>query len=117
MSRNNKQVFYNTQSIWFDLKKFINNELKENEVFKRSQFIKKIYGSGFKKTSGEQLTADLYRCDLVTIGILDHISRGKYKKLRNIPRKLTSSKLHNLAHDKTWKSWFLQKEDRLKEFE
>jgi hypothetical protein len=103
-------------STWDMLKKYINHKTKIGETFKRRYLLKYIMGEAYNN-KGKQMTVDIYRCHLTTIGILKRIGQGKYMKIRDIPEGLSSSKLKEIAQDSSWKSWFIPQEERLKMIE
>ncbi len=99
------------KSIWFLLKKYINN-LKVNEEFTRTDLLSCVYIdeiiSGMKAC---QTTVDQYRRYITINGFLSHIGYAKYKKLKNIPENVSIYKLKIHVYDKSWKSWYIKPED------
>jgi hypothetical protein len=63
-------------------------------------------------------TLDGYKRLLTRIGVLEDVSRGKYKKLHSIPSTLTSTGARRIATElPNWKDWFMTIEDRLDSYE
>jgi len=89
------------KSIWDSLKAFI-NILKINKEFTRQQLIKYIY-----ITHMDQSTVDTYNNQLITLGVIKKISRGRYIKIKRIPQTLSTKKLRDLTNKKNWRSWFI----------
>lgn len=93
---------YPDKTIWQALKDFI-NDLKIDEEFTRKKVIDYIYLSDVYYS---EVTIDSYGNQLTYIGILKWSKSGTYIKLKNIPEKLTTSKLSKLANKSSWQSWF-----------
>ena len=64
--------------------------------------------TSFSKTS----TVDGYRYLLCRINVLERTDTGQYKKLRSLPKSITSTKARRIATDQSWKNWFIKLEDR-----
>jgi hypothetical protein len=103
-------------SLWSLIRRYVNG-LPVGETFKRRYMLKNVFKDAYPGSKSSQETVDIYRCHLTSIGILEHVNQGKYRKLRDIPPKLSTTALRTLARDKTWKSWFIKMEDRLKQYE
>ncbi len=95
---------FNEKSIWELLKEYI-NKFPMGNVISRMDLISSIY---YKYSSLQRYnTVDSYIYNLRTVGVLETIKPGKYKKLRNIPIKLTTSQLSRVAKKNSWESWFM----------
>jgi len=92
----------NGENIWDLMRKFINSK-KDGSIFSRKQLYSYIYERHFNYHG----TPDTYRNQLNKIGVLETVSPGKYKKLRGIPKELTTSLLRELSNKNSWKSWFI----------
>jgi len=90
-----------SKTIWDSLKAFI-NILKPNKEFTRQQLLKYIYIS-----HTDQSTIDTYNNQLKTIGVIKKIKPGKYIKIKNIPKTLSTKDLRTLSNKKNWRSWFI----------
>ncbi len=101
----------NGKSIWENTKKFINS-LQENEEFTRRQFLHTIYTD--PRVTRYETTADHYRNQLTHAGFIGWVSIGIYRKIENIPKDLNTTNLRKFARDKSWRTWFMTREDRLK---
>ena len=97
---------------WMFISEFINSK-KIGEIITRKEMLEK-----FRQTYSRDCqtkTLDGYRNLLTRIGILEWYKLGKYIKLQDIPKKLTSTKARKLLYDRSWKDWFAENmEDRLK---
>ena len=93
------------------LKDYINS-LKKGTVFSREEMF--IRFSDCCKSRDRVYTIDTYRRNFEKLGYLIKVGRGKYKKLKQIHEELTCHKCSTLANDRSWKSWFIDIEDRIK---
>lgn len=99
------------KTIWSLIKTYI-NRLDVNEEFTRKDLFNIVY----HKKCGKLLrryesSLDQYRRSLTLVGCLEHVGYAKYKKLKNIPKGLSTSKLKKHAYSNSWKQWFIQLED------
>jgi len=108
--------------IWNLLKEFINKKAN-NTTITRKELHRYVYSDPdiARYMLNNSITVDTYRINLTHIGILQKThKRGKYTKKRNIPPKLSTTALKNLAStviSGTWKSWFISIPDELKKYE
>ena len=75
------------------------------DIISRSAMISAIYN--MKKQYITYNTIDGYIYELKAVQVLEIIGPGKYKKLRNIPIKLTTSQLRKISNKNSWESWFM----------
>lgn len=92
---------------WEKMKKFI-NEKEIGKIITRRELLRltKLY---YKAN-----TIDTYRNHLSKANFLETISPGKYRKINDIPERLSVSLLTKVAYDKTYRSWFMNAEERIK---
>jgi len=88
------------QSTWEKLVKYINSK-GEDEIITRRDMRENLM-----KNKNSIHTLDNYRLILYRLGIISWISWGKYRKIKNIPTTLSSTKAREIAFDDSWKSWF-----------
>lgn len=103
------------RSVWEIFQEFINEEISIGENFSRHKMLNYIYPAlGIEIEYYTELTPDHYRLFLTKehVGVLKQVKNGLYKKLRNIPKGLTTTRLTKIARDKTWKRWFIPFDDR-----
>ena len=99
------------KQIWKRLRHYI-QKAKVGDKLKRRYILKHVYGrSG--GNSMQYWTMDVYISHLITVKVLKRMNRGNYEKLRDIPEGMNSSKLKQMATDKSWRVWFMTEEDRL----
>ena len=99
-------------TVWNRYKTFINT-LQPNQTFDRKFMFRRIYGIN----NGSELvkrinTIDQYRRYSILCGILSHEGLALYKKISNIPEKLTLTEFVKVAYDDSWKKWFIPLEER-----
>jgi len=90
------------QSTWKRLVEYINSK-QENEIILRAEMRKYITKNGKNTTT---TTLDNYRLILYRLGIIGWVTWGKYRKIKDIPTTLSSSKAREIAFDDSWKRWF-----------
>ena len=111
-----------TKDLLAQLKEFINKKAN-NTTITRKELHRYVYSDPdiARYMLNNSMTVDTYRTNLTHIGILQKThKRGKYTKKRNIPPKLSTTALKNLAStviSGTWKSWFISIPDELKKYE
>lgn len=94
---------------WKTLIKYINKK-EVGEIILRKELIQDLSES-FRSYS----TVDFYREVLCRIGTLQYVSRGQYRKLRDIPKDLSSSNAREYAFMKPqWKRWFIPFDEFIK---
>ena len=115
-----ERVKYRTRDdrpIWELMKEFINERVQTGKLFKRKNMLEYMYpGLGHEMCSLEN-TADHYRCLLGNdnVRILQATDTlGVYKKLRDIPDGFTTTRLKEIARDKSWRQWFIPIEEKVK---
>jgi len=103
-------------TLWGLTVAYINN-VKINETFKRQEL---FYGIRMLKTKFfyqcylNELTIDTYRMYLTSAEFIEKTGTpGIYKKLQFIPDDLTLVKLRKYLEEKTWRKWFIPREDYL----
>lgn len=106
----------NNKSVWVLMREFINKRVMIGENFTRRNMITYIYPDPnvchYMRSNNN--TPDSYRLLLNKVGIVKNTDKlGVYIKLRDIPDKLTTTKLQEIATDKSWKSWFIPVDERL----
>lgn len=102
---------HDDRTIWSLLKEYING-LENNFLFNRNDLLSCIYiEEVVAPITKYETTVDQYRRYLTIAKVIEKISNGKYKKLKNIPKKLTINKLKNHVSGDTWKVWFIPIED------
>jgi hypothetical protein len=94
------------RSIWDLLKEYI-NKFPTGDIISRSTVISYIYHQKYIKSYLNYNTFDGYIYNLKAVQVLETISPGKYKKLRDIPIKLTTSQLRKVSNKNSWESWFM----------
>jgi len=109
-SRNNKPI-------WDLMKEFINKHARIREKFTRRNMLTYIYPDpnvcDYMRSHNN--TADNYRLLLNKVEIVKNTDKlGVYIKLRDVPNKLTTTRLRKIAADKSWKSWFIPFEEKIK---
>jgi len=104
----------NDRPIWELFKEYINS-LEAGEEFKRKDLMYAVYiDEAAKAMISRETTVDHYRLYASNVGFVDHVSRGKYKKMHDFPEEMTSSILKKFAYnDVQWKDWFIPKNQRL----
>ncbi len=116
-----KRVIIKTRtnkSVWYLVKRFINKRVEIEEKFTRKDMLTYIYPDPdvYHYMRSNNNTPDSYRHLLTQVKIVKTTDKpGVYIKLRDIPDKLTTPKLQEIAHDKSWKSWFIPLDERLDE--
>lgn len=105
----------NGESIWDNLKKFINDHIDSQKKFTRKDMFNYVYPEIAENFHwGKVYTLDTYRAYLSKVKILDFSEKsGIYIKLRDIPDDLKLNKLKQIANDKSWKSWFIPLDEKL----
>ncbi len=99
------------ESIWSLLKNYINS-LETNIIFNRNNLLSCVYvNEVVKPITVFQTTVDQYKRYLIIAEILEAVSWGKYKKIKNIPEHLAIHKLKNHVYGNDWKTWFIPIED------
>ncbi len=106
----------NNKSVWDLVKNFINYRANAGEKFTRKDMLKYIYHDPnvcqYMRTHNN--TADNYRLLLTKVNIVKTTdARGIYTKLRNVPNRLTTTRLRKIAADKSWKSWFVPFDEKI----
>jgi len=97
-------------TLWDLFKHFINSK-KVNEIFTRKDLLDSIYNVPMQS---HETSVDIYRNNVTHLGFLEHVGRGKYKKLYNIPKQITTTQINNALTDRnTWKDWFITLHDKL----
>jgi hypothetical protein len=102
--------------IWVLMKEFINNRTNIGEKFTRKDMLKYIYPDPniCHYMQSHPNTPDSYRLLLTKVEIVKNTDRlGVYIKLRDIPNRLTTTRLKKITADKSWKSWFIPVDERL----
>jgi hypothetical protein len=61
----------------------------------------------------KEITIDLYRADITRAGFLKWIRPGLYQKVEHIPENLSITKLRKYLTDRTWRKWFIPREEYL----
>lgn len=90
---------------WEALKRFINGQELET-IINRRDIMKLVYDGGTPpKTSSYGTTIDNYRRCLTILGILEHVSLGRYKLHYHIRDTLTASEVRAMAYG-GYRSWF-----------
>lgn len=118
-----KRVIIETRDkkpIWILIKNFINYRVKVGEEFTRSNMLKYIYPDPDVRwyMRKKNNAADSYRLLLNKVEIVKKTDNlGVYIKLRDIPNRLTLTRLRKIAADKSWKSWFVPFDERLEKNE
>ena len=102
--------------IWNLMKCFINYRANIGEKFTREAMLKYIYPDPnvcyYMRKNGN--TVDSYRLLLSKVEIVKNTDElGVYIKLRDIPNRLTTTRLKKIAGDKSWKSWFIPVDERM----
>lgn len=102
------------KSMWEAFKMFINS-LPVNEEFTRKQMFEGVYDETSAKAMRRfETTVDHYRLYSCHVGYLDHIGHAKYRKLHNLPQKMTTTMLQRFARNEApWQSWFIPKHMRI----
>lgn len=95
--------------IWVLVKEYINS-LLINQEFTRTQLLRAVYTT---QANGFSASIDCYIGYLKIFGFLSGNGKGTYKKLYNIPEKLTTTALVRAACDQSWKKWFVPLYERL----
>ncbi len=99
------------ESIWSLLKNYVNS-LEINTIFNRNNLLSCVYvDEVVKPITACQTTVDQYRRYLTIGKMLERVSQGEYKKLKNIPEHLSIHKLKNHVYGDSWKTWFIPIED------
>lgn len=103
------------KELWTLFKEFINS-LVNGQEFSRKELIDSMYVSTVSDAMRRfETAADHYRLYACHVGFLEHVGRGKYKKLCNMPIDLTTTDLKRFAYNEApWQDWFIPKEQRLK---
>ncbi len=102
------------RSMWEIFQEFINEKINVDENFSRREMLEYVYPTlGRSVERYMELSPDHYRSWLTKdhIGILKLVETGLYKKLRNIPKGITTTRLKNIARDRTWRTWFIPFDD------
>jgi hypothetical protein len=103
-------------SAWKKFIYFINN-MPTGKEFTRRQLLIVVYGKTDAMIIRSTATAaDQYRLKATHCGFIKHIRNGLYKKIHDIPLKMTAIKIYDYAQQFTsdqWKSWFIPQEKRL----
>jgi len=94
----------NNRSIWDLLKEYI-NKFSDGDIILRTTMISAIYN--ITKSYISYHTIDSYIYELKVVDVLKMVKPGKYRKLRNIPIKLTTSQLRKISNKSRWESWFM----------
>ncbi len=103
------------RSIWEIFQEFVNEKINVDGNFSRREMLEYVYPTlGMDVERYMNLSPDHYRSCLTKdhIMILKLVETGLYKKLQNIPKGLTTTRLIKIARDKTWKRWFIPFDDR-----
>lgn len=114
-----KKIVYksrNDKPIWLLVKNFINYRAKTGEKFTRAEMFKYIYPDPkvHNYMVSHNNTVDNYRLLLNKVTILKNTDkRGIYIKLRNIPNRLSTTRLRKIAEDKSWTSWFVPFDEKI----
>jgi hypothetical protein len=93
---------------WAFLSKYINS-FKDGSIISRKDIIDSFHNESFIYT----FTVDGYIRLFKKIRVLETLSRGKYKKIQDIPHGLSSTRARHLACDISWKTWFIDLKDRI----
>jgi ATP adenylyltransferase/5',5'''-P-1,P-4-tetraphosphate phosphorylase II len=106
----------NKRPIWDLVKGFINYRVEIGEKFTRKDMLEYIYPNPdvFYYMRSHNNTADNYRLLLNKVEVVKTTDTlGVYIKLRDVPNRLTTTRLRKIAADKSWKSWFVPFDERL----
>ncbi len=99
------------ESIWSLLKNYVNS-LDTITIFNRNDLLSCVYvDEVVKPITTCQTTVDQYRRYLTIGKMLERVSWGKYRKLKNIPEHLSIYKLKKHVYSHDWRIWFIQIED------
>jgi len=114
-SRKEKRVIEITtlgnNPIWTLLKKYINS-LEIGRKFRRKNLLRSVYDMNVSEAlNHSQTSIDTYRVYITRLGCIEHVKRGVYKKIMDVPEQLTSSNAKKLAYEEKWKIWFMLPED------
>ena len=96
-------------SVWSLLKEYINS-FPDGSVITRKGLIKAIYTEDISRS---YTTVDAYKGNLLTLGYFGKVGIGKYKKMCNIPERLTTTAVAKALQDDSWKQWFMPLHERL----
>ncbi len=119
ITRRQKKVIIKTRKekpIWDLMKYFINYRAEIGEKFTRKDMLEYIYPDPnvcyYMRRNGN--TLDSYRCLLAKVKIIKNTDDlGIYTKLRDIPNRLTTTRLKKIAEDRSWKSWFVPFDEKI----
>lgn len=100
----------NNGSIWDLTKKYI-NKLENEETFTRLDLLNYVYCGYGENIRKFETSVDHYRNQLTHVKVLKVVGRGIYKKLRNVPIKLTTTQLRKISNQNNWESWFIPLEE------
>ena len=89
---------------WQTIKEFINRQ-ELGAIINRKEIMQMIYNGPAPRTSSYGTTIDNYRRCLTILGILEHVSLGKYKLHYHIRDTLTASEVRAMAYG-GYRSWF-----------
>ena len=106
----------NKRPIWDLVKGFINYRVKIGEKFTRKDMLEYVYPNPdvCHYMRSHNNTADNYRLLFSKVKVVKNTDTlGVYIKLRDVPNKLTTTRLRKIAADKSWKSWFVPFDERL----
>jgi len=103
-------------SLWELFKQFINS-IPVGSDFTRKDLLYALYTrESAEAIRAKETTPDQYRNRCCHVGLIEVIGRGKYRKLHDIPEKLTSSHLSKSAaiySSRTWRMWAVPKYKRV----
>lgn len=103
------------RSLWSNIIWFISN-LEIGDTFTRQQLLERTYSKSVYEyiTPSIYTSADTYLSYLKKLEIVTTVSRGKYKKILNIPIDTTVTTIRKILDErKTWKGWFQPLHDKL----
>ena len=104
----------NHKSIWGLMKNYINKQVKIGNTLTRKNLLNYIYPNCANIIGYSESSVDAYRWLLVKVKILKVTNkRGTFLKLRNVPNKLTLTKLRKVAADKSWREWFIPLDEKI----
>ena len=107
--RNRVQTHDNVP-IWTLFKEYINS-MPDGYDFTRQRLLNSVYTVNMKSY---KTTVDQYRNFLTRLGFIQlGEERGTYKKICDIPMRLTLPKIRKALKSRDWKEWFIPVHERL----
>ncbi len=100
----------NNMQVWTLFKIYINS-LKKHQEFTRKELLEYVYTTPMRRY---ETSVDIYRNNVTHLGFLEIVGRGKYKKLYDIPEKVTTTVITKAIKDKnSWREWFIPLHEKL----